>query len=60
MQGSKSVDERINLLNKTDKIIFNSNWSKSRFLESLPRTLNLDKINVIHQSTSKVKIYFRC
>ena len=59
MQGSKSVDERINLLNKTDKIIFNSNWSKSRFLESLPLTLNLDKINVIHQSTSKVKIDFK-
>ena len=59
MQGSKSVDERINLLNKTDKIIFNSNWSKSRFLESLPHILNFDKINVIHQSTSKVKINFK-
>mgnify|MGYP006076844927 FL=1 len=59
MQGSKSVDERINLLNKTDKIIFNSNWSKLRFLESLPHSLNFDKINVIHQSTSKVKINFK-
>ena len=59
MQGSKSIDERINLLNKADKIVFNSYWSKSRFLESLPDTLNFDKISVIHQSTSNVKINFK-
>ena len=59
MQGSKSIDQRINLLNKADKIVFNSNWSKSRFLESLPDTLNFDKIIVIHQSTSNVKINFK-
>ena len=59
MQGSKSIDQRINLLNKVDKIVFNSNWSKSRFLESLPDTLNFDKISVIHQSTSNVKINFK-
>ena len=59
MQGSKSIDQRINLLNKADKIVFNSNWSKSRFLESLPYTLNFDKISVIHQSTSNVKINFK-
>ena len=59
MQGSKSIDQRINLLNKADKIVFNSNWSKSRFLESLPDTLNFDKISVIHQSTSNIKINFK-
>ena len=59
MQGSKSIDQRINLLNKTDKIVFNSNWSKSRFLEYLPDTLNFDKISVIHQSTSNIKINFK-
>ena len=59
MQGSKSIDQRINLLNKADKIVFNSNWSKSRFLESLPYTLNFDKISVIHQATSNVKINFK-
>ena len=59
MQGSKSIDQRINLLNKADKIVFNSNWSKSRFLESLPHTLNFDKISVIHQSTSNIKINFK-
>ena len=39
MQGSIKINERINLLSKTDKIIFNSNWSKSRFLIDLPKIL---------------------
>ena len=58
MQGSESVKERLNLLNITDKIIFNSNWSKSRFLIDLPYSINQDKLKVIHQSTSKTKIDF--
>ena len=32
MQGSKTKSERLFLLNKLDKILFNSNWSKERFL----------------------------
>jgi hypothetical protein len=31
MLGSKSINDRINLLNKIDKIIFNSKWSQNRF-----------------------------
>ncbi len=58
MQGSVSVRERLNLLDITDKIIFNSNWSKSRFLIDLPYAANNDKLKVIHQSTSKTKINF--
>ena len=58
MQGSIKVNERINLLSKTDKIIFNSNWFKSRFLIDLPKNINLYKIKVIHQSTSKTSINF--
>ena len=58
MQGSVTVKERLNLLNITDRIIFNSNWSKSRFLIDLPYTINQDKLSVIHQSTSKTKINF--
>ena len=38
MNGSKTKNERINLLNTLDKIIFNSNWSRNRFIK------NLDKI----------------
>ncbi len=59
MQGSVSVKERLNLLDITDKIIFNSNWSKSRFLIDLPYAANNDKLKVIHQSTSKTKINFK-
>ena len=58
MQGSVSVKERLNLLDITDKIIFNSNWSKSRFLIGLPFSTYNDKLKVIHQSTSKTKINF--
>jgi glycosyltransferase involved in cell wall biosynthesis len=58
MQGSVSVKERLNLLNITDKIIFNSNWSKSRFLIDLPSWTNQDKLSIIYQSTSKTKINF--
>jgi glycosyltransferase involved in cell wall biosynthesis len=58
MHGSASTKERLNLLEITDKIIFNSNWSKSRFLIDLPYSINHDKLKVIHQSTSKTKVNF--
>ena len=37
MNGSKNVNERIRLLNLCSKIIFNSQWSKDRFLTSLDK-----------------------
>ena len=58
MLGSRTVDDRINLLSKTEKIIFNSNWSRSRFLENLPINTNHEKLVIIPQSTSKTKISF--
>ena len=39
MTGSKSVAERNFLLKKTSKILFNSNWSKKRFLEGMQNKL---------------------
>ena len=59
MQGSITIAERINLLNKTDIIVFNSNWSKSRFLIDLPNSINLEKIRIVHQSTSKTNVNFK-
>ena len=35
MTGSKSINERKFLLKNCYKIIFNSNWSKKRFLEGM-------------------------
>ena len=60
MSGSKTVKERIFLLNNCEKIIFNSEWSKKQFL------LNLDsfyhkskKLEVILQSVNKIPINFK-
>ena len=54
MDGSKSVNDRKFLLNKCYKIIFNSNWSKKRFLEGLEnRFVNSNKLSVFYQSARK-------
>jgi glycosyltransferase involved in cell wall biosynthesis len=58
MLGSRTISERINLLKKTDTLIFNSNWTKLRFLENLPNNIDYKKIIIIPQCTSKTKINF--
>ena len=57
IKGSKSIRDRINILKKTKKIIFISNWLKKRFFKGI----NNDKISnkhfeIIHHSTTKKKI----
>ena len=59
MKSSKSVKERINLYNKTKKIIFNSNWTLKKFTKGLNKKYNTDKLEVINQSTSKKIINFK-
>ena len=57
MIGSKTVQERLNLLNVCSKIIFNSEWSKKQYLTDLKSFFHKSKkLEVIHQSTSKKKI----
>ncbi len=57
MSGSISVKDRIFLLKHCYRIIFNSNWSKKRFLEKMNSdAINSEKLIVIHQSASKNKI----
>ena len=57
MSGSKSIQERIFLLKNCFKIIFNSNWSKRRFLERMKSDyINSEKLIVINQSAKKNKI----
>ena len=54
MDGSKSVDDRKFLLKRCYKIIFNSNWSKKRFLEGMEnKFINSDKLAVFYQSAEK-------
>ncbi len=57
MDGSKTVIERKNLLKICYKIIFNSAWSKKRFLEGLEnKFVNSNKLLVFYQSASKSNI----
>ena len=59
MEGSKTVTERKYLLNKCYKIIFNSDWSKKRFLEGLEnKFINSIKLAVFFQSANKGKLSF--
>ena len=60
MSGSKTVEERISLLNCVDKIIFNSEWSRSRFFIDLDNKQDRAKKTFIcFQSSSKIKINFK-
>tara|TARA_B110000881_G_C18592123_1_gene528724 strand:+ start:71 stop:2197 length:2127 start_codon:yes stop_codon:yes gene_type:complete len=57
MTGSKSIEDRKFLLKNCFKIIFNSNWSKKRFLEGmLNKFVNSDKLFVVFQSANRVNI----
>ena len=59
MAGSEKIKERLNLLKICQKIIFNSEWSKNRFLEGLEKFYcGSSKLEVINQSTNKPKIDF--
>ena len=54
MSGSKTLSERIFLMKNSFKIIFNSNWSKRRFLENMKSDfINSEKLVVVNQSAKK-------
>ena len=60
MNGSKSKNDRLFLLNKIDKILFNSKWSQDRFFIGLENmSLLKQKTSICYQSTSKTKIDFK-
>jgi glycosyltransferase involved in cell wall biosynthesis len=49
MNGSKSISERLNLLDEIDKIIFVSKWVQNRFFENLDKKL-INKTEVVYPS----------
>ena len=54
MEGSKTIKERKHLLKICYKIIFNSSWSKKRFLEGLEnKFINSNKLEIFYQSAQK-------
>ena len=59
MKLAKSAKERIDLYNKTKKIIFNSNWTLNQFTKGLNKKYITKKLEVINQSTSKKIINFK-
>ena len=60
MTGSKSVSDRTYLINNCYKVIFNSNWSKKRFLQGMHFDyVNSEKLLVINQSANKNKIIIK-
>ena len=56
MKGSTSKNERLNLLNRVDKIIFVSKWVQKRFFLSLDQKL-INKTEVVYPSINKIKIF---
>ncbi len=57
MDGSKTITDRKKLLKSCYKIIFNSNWSKKRFLEGLEnKFVNSNKLLVFFQSAKKKNV----
>jgi glycosyltransferase involved in cell wall biosynthesis len=59
MNGSKSIQNRLELLKNTDKIFFNSEWCRQRFfIDFIDKTKYLKKTSLCYQSSSKVKIDF--
>ncbi len=54
MDGSKTIQERKKILKTCYKIIFNSTWSKKRFLDGLEnKFVNSNKLLICHQSALK-------
>ena len=55
MKSSVNLKDRLNIIKKTKKIIFNSNWTLKQFTKGILKKVYKNKIQVIHQSTNKKK-----
>jgi glycosyltransferase involved in cell wall biosynthesis len=59
MSGSKTISERLHLINSVDKLIFNSKWCRDRYFIGLNNINSLlEKTAICFQSSTKVKINF--
>src|SRR6056300_461287 len=54
MKGAKTIEERLDLLDKVDKIIFISDWVKKKFFTNLPR-ISQNKTDIIYHSIDPIK-----
>ncbi len=53
LSGSKTIQERIDLIENCDFIFFNSKWTKNRFFLNLDEYKYLTKFTISYQSTKK-------
>ena len=58
MRYSKKIKDRINIVNRTQKIIFNSKWTQDQFIKDMPKKIYRNKLLIINQSTKKQKVNF--
>ena len=58
MAGSKSINDRLSLLNEIDKIIFVSRWVQKRFFLNLDNKL-INKTEVVYPSIHKEKKLYK-
>ena len=58
MKGSKSVQERLNLIDQVNKIIFVSKWVQDRFFLNLDKSL-INKTEIVYPSIHKEKKYIK-
>ena len=59
MKSSFKLSHRLNVINKSKKIIFNSKWTLNQFKKGLSKKEYKNKLAVIHQSTEEKKINFK-
>ena len=52
MKGSKTVNDRLNILNIVDKIVFVSDWTRERFFKDIDKKL-ITKTEVIYPSVNR-------
>jgi glycosyltransferase involved in cell wall biosynthesis len=58
MNGSRSYQERLKLLNEVDKIIFVSKWVQTRFFTNLDRKL-MNKTEIVYPSIHREKKIYK-
>ena len=58
MKGSKSIEERLFLLNNIDKIIFVSKWTQKQFFKDIDEKL-IHKTDVVYPSIHKAKKIYK-
>ena len=54
IRGSKTVSERLNILENTDKVFFVSRWTKNKFFDGLPFKTK-SNCEILYPSIKKVK-----